>query len=75
MSSLYNYPLTKTYFRKMVDLKQTFNFYDYFGFLAVGAIFALSLLIISFFLINFLFVNKKDEPTIFEKVGKISFDF
>jgi len=53
----------------MVDLKQTFEFYDYFGFLAVGAIFALFLLIISFFLINFLFVNKKDEPTIFEKFG------
>ncbi|KAE9549129.1 hypothetical protein FO519_007651 [Halicephalobus sp. NKZ332] len=53
----------------MVDLKQTFSFYDYFGFIAVGAIFALVLLIVSFFLINFLFVNKKDEPTIFEKFG------
>uniref|UniRef100_A0AC34RES1 Uncharacterized protein n=1 Tax=Panagrolaimus sp. JU765 TaxID=591449 RepID=A0AC34RES1_9BILA len=53
----------------MVDLKQTFNFYDYFGFIAVGAIFALALLVISFFILNFLLVNKQDELTIFEKFG------
>lgn len=52
----------------MVDLKQTFNFYDYFGVIAVGAIFAIALLIISFFILNFLLVHKEDELTIFEKV-------
>uniref|UniRef100_A0AC35GHC9 Uncharacterized protein n=1 Tax=Panagrolaimus sp. PS1159 TaxID=55785 RepID=A0AC35GHC9_9BILA len=49
--------------------KQTFEYYDYLGPLVVALIFALVVLILSFFLLNFLLVSKHDELTVFERFG------
>ncbi|VDK68102.1 unnamed protein product [Anisakis simplex] len=53
----------------MVSLKQEFEFYDYFGPLAVALLFAVIILLISFFVLNFFFISKYDEPTVFERIG------
>uniref|UniRef100_A0A0R3S551 Neur_chan_memb domain-containing protein n=1 Tax=Elaeophora elaphi TaxID=1147741 RepID=A0A0R3S551_9BILA len=52
----------------MVSLKQEFEFYDYFGPVAVISLFAVTVLLISFFILNFFFISKYDEPTVFERV-------
>uniref|UniRef100_A0A7E4VP01 Uncharacterized protein n=1 Tax=Panagrellus redivivus TaxID=6233 RepID=A0A7E4VP01_PANRE len=52
-----------------VDLEQSFHFYDYLGPVAVGLIFALTLIILSFFILNFCLVSRRDELTVFEKFG------
>lgn len=53
---------------QMVSLKQEFEFYDYFGPVAVALLFAVIVLLISFFVLNFFFISKYDEPTVFERV-------
>uniref|UniRef100_A0A0M3I327 Movement protein n=1 Tax=Ascaris lumbricoides TaxID=6252 RepID=A0A0M3I327_ASCLU len=53
----------------MVSLKQEFEFYDYFGPVAVALLFAVIVLLISFFVLNFFFISKYDEPTVFERIG------
>ncbi|KHN83415.1 hypothetical protein Tcan_13824 [Toxocara canis] len=55
--------------RAMVSLKQDFEFYDYFGPVAVALLFAVIVLLISFFVLNFFFISKYDEPTVFERIG------
>ncbi|VDK73108.1 unnamed protein product [Litomosoides sigmodontis] len=53
----------------MVSLKQEFQFYDYFGPVAVISLFAITILLISFFILNFFFISKYDEPTVFERIA------
>ncbi|VDK73762.1 unnamed protein product [Onchocerca ochengi] len=53
----------------MVSLKQEFEIYDYFGPLVVILIFAFTVLLISFFILNFFFISKHDEPTVFERIA------
>ncbi|KAK6114392.1 hypothetical protein QQG55_55865 [Brugia pahangi] len=53
----------------MVSLKQEFEFYDYFGPVAVISLFAITILLISFFILNFFFISKHDEPTVFERIA------
>lgn len=53
----------------MVSLKQEFEFYDYLGPLAVALLFSLIILFLSFFILNFFFISKYDEPTVFERVS------
>ncbi|VDL80012.1 unnamed protein product [Nippostrongylus brasiliensis] len=48
--------------------KQDFEPIDYFGPVVVAAIFAVALLLISFFVINFFCITKYDDITKFEKV-------
>ncbi|ETN71156.1 hypothetical protein RB195_008303 [Necator americanus] len=49
--------------------KQEFEPIDYFGPVVVAAIFAITLLLISFFVINFFCITKYDDFTQFEKFG------
>ena len=51
--------------------KQVFELTDYFGPVVVAVIFAIVLLLISFFFINWFCVNHKDDLTAFEKVSLI----
>lgn len=51
--------------------KQIFEIYDYLGPLVAALIFAVCLLVLAFFFLNFFLVAKGDEPTIFEKVCDI----
>lgn len=47
--------------------KQEFDWIDYSGALAVGAVFAIVLTVLTIF-INFTFIGRADEITAFEKV-------
>ncbi|CAD5228935.1 unnamed protein product [Bursaphelenchus okinawaensis] len=49
--------------------KQDFAFFDYMGPLVAAVIFAVCLLVVSFLLLNFCFVLKNDELTVFERFG------
>ncbi|VDN02677.1 unnamed protein product [Thelazia callipaeda] len=53
----------------MVSLKQEFHFYDYLGPIAVALLFAIAVLLISFFVLNFFFISKYDDPTVFERLA------
>ncbi|CAG9537055.1 unnamed protein product [Cercopithifilaria johnstoni] len=53
----------------MVSLKQEFQFYDYLGPFVVISLFAIAVLLISFFILNFFFISKYDEPTVFERIA------
>jgi hypothetical protein len=48
--------------------KQALTLLDYFGPVAALLIFALAMLLFSFFIVNFWYITKKDDLTIFEKV-------
>ncbi|KAI6191908.1 hypothetical protein M3Y97_00278600 [Aphelenchoides bicaudatus] len=50
--------------------KQDFDFVDYLGPVVAALIFAVCLLVIAFFFLNFFLVLKNDEPTVFERAGK-----
>jgi hypothetical protein len=54
----------------MTTLTQEFTLIDYMGPLVVALIFAITLFLISFLIINFFFITKYDDFTVFEKVGK-----
>lgn len=49
--------------------KQEFDVLDYMGPVVVAIIFAILVLIISFAIINFYCITKKDDLTCFEKIG------
>ncbi|KAH7696370.1 Protein T01C8.2 [Aphelenchoides avenae] len=49
--------------------KQEFDFIDYMAPLVVAIIFAVIVFIISFTIINFYCITRKDDLTVFEKVG------
>lgn len=49
--------------------KQEFEVIDYFGPVVVGLLFAIALILISFFIINFFCITKYDDFTVFEKAG------
>uniref|UniRef100_A0A0N4Z0H0 SAYSvFN domain-containing protein n=1 Tax=Parastrongyloides trichosuri TaxID=131310 RepID=A0A0N4Z0H0_PARTI len=49
---------------------QEFQFVDYWGPVVVAAIFAVILFLLSFFIINWFCITKKDDFTVFEKLGK-----
>uniref|UniRef100_A0A915DH77 Uncharacterized protein n=1 Tax=Ditylenchus dipsaci TaxID=166011 RepID=A0A915DH77_9BILA len=49
--------------------KQEFDSIDYLGPVVVAIAFALLLLLLSFFLLNLVFIRKDDEITVFEKFG------
>jgi hypothetical protein len=53
----------------MVNLKQEFEFYDYLGPVAVALAFAIIVLFLSFFLLNFFLISKNDDVTVFERVS------
>jgi len=53
----------------MTSLTQEFTIIDYMGPLVVAIIFAIVLLLISFFIINFCLITKYDDLTVFEKHG------
>jgi len=50
--------------------KQVFELTDYFGPVIVAIIFAIVLLLLSFFVINWFCVSHKDDLTAFEKFGR-----
>ncbi len=54
----------------MAYLGQTFYIYDMLGPLAVALLFAVIVLFLSFFVINFFLVSKNDDVTVFERVNK-----
>ncbi|CAD5234826.1 unnamed protein product [Bursaphelenchus xylophilus] len=49
--------------------KQDFLFTDYMGPVVAAVIFAICLLVVSFLLLNYCFVLKTDELTVFERFG------
>ncbi|CAI4232395.1 unnamed protein product [Auanema sp. JU1783] len=49
--------------------KQELEFADYLSPLAVGAVFTASLLIICVFFLNWCFIRKEDDITVFERWG------
>lgn len=51
--------------------KQVFDIYDFLGPVAAALVFAVIVLLISFFLLNFLFIRKEDDLTCFERVRSI----
>ena len=53
----------------MVNLKQEFELYDYLGPVAVALAFAIIVLFLSFFLLNYCLISKEDEVTVFERVS------
>uniref|UniRef100_A0A914DUC5 Uncharacterized protein n=1 Tax=Acrobeloides nanus TaxID=290746 RepID=A0A914DUC5_9BILA len=53
----------------MVNLKQEFELYDYLGPVAVALAFAIIVLFLSFFLLNYCLISKEDEVTVFERFG------
>ncbi|GMR42813.1 hypothetical protein PMAYCL1PPCAC_13008, partial [Pristionchus mayeri] len=55
----------------VINLKQTLEWADYTGFLAVGAIFSVVVFCISFFCLNWFCVQKEDDITVFEKWGAL----
>uniref|UniRef100_A0A0K0FL51 SAYSvFN domain-containing protein n=2 Tax=Strongyloides TaxID=6247 RepID=A0A0K0FL51_STRVS len=49
---------------------QQFDFVDYWGPVVVAAIFAVIVFSLSFFIINWFCITKKDDFTVFEKLGR-----
>uniref|UniRef100_A0A0K0EIA2 Uncharacterized protein n=1 Tax=Strongyloides stercoralis TaxID=6248 RepID=A0A0K0EIA2_STRER len=49
---------------------QEFDIVDYWGPVVVAIIFAVILFLLSFFIINWFCINRRDDFTVFEKLGK-----
>ncbi|CEF63197.1 Hypothetical protein SRAE_1000146000 [Strongyloides ratti] len=49
---------------------QEFSIVDYWGPVVVAIIFAVILFLLSFFIINWFCITKRDDFTVFEKLGK-----